>query len=244
MTSILLTSLIQVNYLIDEACNTGKGGNTIISMLHHFFAVHGLGEKRGHFHCDNCAGQNKNRFLMFYMMYRCANDLHDDIKISFLPVGHTKFSPDWCFGLFKQHFRRSKVGCLDDIVRVVNESAAPNVAQLVGSQSGEMLVPMYDWSSYFDDITVKTALKGITQMHHFHFSKSFPGKVKVRNNTDDNWRTINLLKDPSWRPSSLPKQLIPPGLSLERQWYLHDKIREFCPEHCRDLVCPEPSQPL
>ena len=212
MTSILLTSLIQVNYLIDEACNTGKGGNTIISMLYHFLAVHGLGEKRAHFHYDNCAGQNKNRFLMFYMMYRCVKGLHDDIKILFLPIGHTKLSPDWCFGLFKQHFRRSKVGCLDDIVRVVNESATPNVAQLVGSQSGEILVPMYNWSSYFDEITVKTALKGITQMHHFHFSKSFR-KVKVCNNTDDNWRTINPLKDPSWRPSSLP----------ERQWYLHDK---------------------
>ena len=28
--------LLLVNYLIDEACNTGKGGNTIISLIHHF----------------------------------------------------------------------------------------------------------------------------------------------------------------------------------------------------------------
>ena len=213
-------------------------------MLHHFFAFHGLSEKSVHLHCDNCCGQNKNRFLMFYMMYRILCGLHDDIKISFLPVGHTKFSPDWCFGLLKRHFRRTKVGCLDDIVRVVNESASPNVAQLVGSQQGDVIVPMYNWSSYFENITVKTALKGITQMHHFHFSRSHPGKVKVRNNTMDSWRTINLLKDPCWRPSSLPEQLMPPGLSLEREWYLHDKIREFCPEECRDLVCPKPSRPL
>ena len=65
----------------------------------------------------------------FYMMYRVAYGLYDYIKISFLPVGYTKFSPDWCFGLFKRHFQRSKVGCLDDIVWVVNESAAPNVAE-------------------------------------------------------------------------------------------------------------------
>ena len=213
-------------------------------MLHHFLAVHGLVEKRVHFHCDNCSGQNKNRFLMFYMMYRILCGLHDDIKISFLPVGHTKFSPDWCFGLLKRHFRRSKVGCLDDIVRVVNESATPNVAQLVGSQNGDVIVPMYDWSTYFEETTVITALKGITQMHHFHFSRSHPGQVKVQNSTTDKWKTINLLKDPSWRPSDLPEKIIPPGLSLESQWYLHDKIREFCPEECRDLVCPKPSQPL
>ena len=27
----------QINYLIDDACNTGKGANNIISKLHHFF---------------------------------------------------------------------------------------------------------------------------------------------------------------------------------------------------------------
>ena len=135
------------------------------------------------------------------------------------------------------------MGCLDDIVRVVNESASPNVAQLVGSQQGGVIVPMYNWSSYFEDITVKTALKGITKMYHFHFSRSHPGKVKVHNSTMDSWKTINLLKDPCWRPSSLPEQLMPPGLSLEREWYLYDKIREFCPEECKDLVRPKPSQP-
>ena len=65
-----------------------------------------------------------------------------------------------------------KMGCLDDIVRVVNESASPNVSQLVGSQSGDVMVPMYDWSSYFEDKTLNMSLKGITQMHHFHFSRS------------------------------------------------------------------------
>ena len=181
---------------------------------------------------------------MFYMMYRILCGLHDEIKISFLPVGHTKFSPDWCFGLLKRHYKRTKVGCLDDIVRAVNDSATPNVAQLVGTQNGEVIVPMYDWGKFFEDKTVKTALKGITQMHHFWFSRDFPGKVKVRNSTTDSWRTINLLKDTSWRPSDFPEQLVPHGLTLERQWYLFDKIREFCPEQCQDLVCPKPDQLL
>lgn len=100
--------------------------------------------------------------------------INDDVVVSFLPVGHTKFSPDWCFGLFKRHFKRSKVGCLDDIVKVVHESAKPNVAQLVGSQSGDMIVPMYNWSGYFEDVTSKQALKGITQMHHFRFTSKHP----------------------------------------------------------------------
>ena len=235
---------LQVNYLIDEACNTGKGGNTIISMLHHFLAVHGFGERKVHFHCDNCCGQNKNRFLMYYLMYRILSGLHDEITVSFLSVGHTKFSPDWCFGLFKRHFRRCRVGCLDDIVKAVNESAKPNVAQLVGSQDGELIVPMYNWSKYFEEVTVKSSLKGISQMHHFRFTRQHPGKVFVKDNNREKERCINLLKDLSWRPSALPEPIIPPGLSLERQQYLYDKIREYCPEQCRDLVCPKPQYSL
>ena len=117
-----------MNYLIDEASNTGKGGNTIISLLHHFLATHGLGETSVHFHADNCCGQNKNRFLMNCFMWRVLVGLHKEIKVSFLPVGHTKFSPEWCFGLFKQLYRKTNIGCLHDIVQVVNASATPNVA--------------------------------------------------------------------------------------------------------------------
>ena len=125
----------------------------------------------------------------------------------------------------------------------MNESATSNIAKLVGSQKGEVIVSMYDWHTYFTNKTVKTALKGITQMHHFQFSSEHPGKVVVQESTTDGKRTISLLKDPSWRPSDLPQQLSPPGLSFERQYYLNDKIWEFCPEYCQDAVCPKPHQP-
>ena len=105
-------------------------------MLHHFFETHNLGEANLHLHCDNCSGQNKNRFVMQYLCWRVMVGLNKKITVSFLIVGHTKFSPDWCFGLFKQTFRRTKIGCLDDIVKVVESSAVVNHAQLVGTQDG------------------------------------------------------------------------------------------------------------
>ena len=77
---LIVILYLQVNYLIDEACNTGKGGNTVISLLHHFLATHGVGEASVHFHADNCSGQNKNRFLMYYFMWRILVGLHQEIK--------------------------------------------------------------------------------------------------------------------------------------------------------------------
>ena len=64
-----------------------------------------------------------------------------------MPYG--KIAPDWCLGLLKQRFRRTKVSCLLDLERVVNESAEANIAQLVGIQMGEAVVPMYSWITMF-----------------------------------------------------------------------------------------------
>ena len=238
----LHTVIFQVTYLIDEAFNVGKGANLIISTLHHFFQTHRIGEKSVHLHADNCAGQNKNRFMMYYLMWRVRTGLHEEVTISFLPVGHTKFSPDWCFGLMKQCFRRTKIVDLDDIANCVSLSSSVNVPQLVGSLDGTTFVPTYNWSEYFEDRTIKTALKGITQMQHFRFSSSSPGAVFVKSVGSAAEQKINLLKDMSWAPSAnqLPQVVVPMGLSAERQQYLYDKIREFCPPEKQDSVCPKP----
>ena len=191
----LHVSLFQVNYLIDEAVNTGKGANNINSMLHHFLEEHNLGEANLHLHCDNCSGQSKNRFDMQYLSWRVMVGLNRTITVSFLIVGHTKFSPDWCFGLFKQAFRLTKIGCLDDIVKVVESSAMVNYAQLVGTQNSQVVVPTYDWAEYFNSPFRQNALKGIKAMLHLTFSHLKPGTAVVKDSVSSPEREINLLQD-------------------------------------------------
>lgn len=60
----------QVFYLIDEAEQAGKGANSVISMVDHYLKKYGLGEKTAHFHFDNCTGQNKNSFVIWYALWR------------------------------------------------------------------------------------------------------------------------------------------------------------------------------
>ena len=164
--------------------------------------------------------------------------LHHSISLSFLVVGHTKFSPDWCFGLLKQCFRRTKVGCLDDLVKVVDSSAGVHIAQLVGTQEGEKMVTTYNWATYFARKFWK--LKNIKCYQHFRFDAGIPGIVHVKTAADSNEEAFSLLVDHDWLPSSssLPDNVPRNGLSFKRQCYFHNTIAEFCPEECRDHVCP------
>ena len=114
---------------------------------------------------------------MQYLAWRVLVGLNKMKMLSFLVVGHTKFSPDWCFGLFTQAYRWAKIGCLEDIVKVVESSAVVNHAQLVGTQDGKVLVPTYDWAKFFD---TPFKQKGIKAMHHLTFSHLKPGVVVVK----------------------------------------------------------------
>ena len=99
----------QVNLVIDEASDTGKGANSFVSMLDFFFSHHALGESKTSLHADNCSGQNKNNTMVQYLMWRVLTGLHQSISLHFMIAGHNKFSPDACFGLIKRNFRRTNV---------------------------------------------------------------------------------------------------------------------------------------
>ena len=164
--------------------------------------------------------------------------------MSFMLVGHTKFAPDWCFGLFKQRYRRTFVSCLDGVAEVVNSSADVNVAQLVGTQNGEPVVTMYDWASFLG--AHFRSVPHMKTFHHFSFSAQHPGVVKMKEFSDSACTSFKMLDDEEWSPTAdeLPPVIHPIGLSLTRQWYLYRQIREFCKEGTEDLTCPKPSVPF
>jgi len=69
--------------------------------------------------------------------------------------GHTKFAPDWCFGLLKQRYHRTPVSTLADIASVLSSSTIVGLscAEIVGTENGRVNVPTYDWQAYFRGIS-------------------------------------------------------------------------------------------
>ena len=102
---------------------------------------------------DNCVGQNKNNALIQYLMYRVLTGLHTNIELSFLVVGHTKFSPDGYFGLIRHRYRRSSVYTYGQLAKVIEESSpnGHNICQLYlkGNKPGIIYRNWTDWLSQF-----------------------------------------------------------------------------------------------
>uniref|UniRef100_A0A1X7STB3 Uncharacterized protein n=1 Tax=Amphimedon queenslandica TaxID=400682 RepID=A0A1X7STB3_AMPQE len=102
----------QVNFLIDESIDTGKGANPIKSKVHFYLKSHGLNSVNIHFSVDNCTGQHKNNTVIQYLLWRVLTGLNASISISFQPVGHIFLQT----GALEQKFCKAEVDSLDDCV--------------------------------------------------------------------------------------------------------------------------------
>ena len=229
-----------VFYLIDEGENYGKGANATCSLFHHYLSAHGLGEKNLAIHFDNCVGQNLNNTMMQYLMWRCMTGRHTTILVSTMLAGHTKFWCDLAGGTFKRKWRKSRVGSMAQVAEVVQQSTpgGHNIPQLLPDAQ-----LFYEWNTYFTPVFRN--IPNITKYHHFRFSADEPGVVHLRELADHEEVSFQMLRrrDFAFPEGEMPEPTENKGIPLDRQWYLFEKVRPYCPEETADLVCPEPAQP-
>ena len=106
----------------------------------------------------------------------------------------------------------------------------------MGTQSGETVVPTYDWSTFLGVHFQK--IPQLKSFHNFMFSAQHPGTVSLKNYSDSEETTFHMLSDNDWYTtiSDLPSVIPPSGLSFTRQ-----QIREYCRAGTEDLTCPRPN---
>ncbi|KAK3105662.1 hypothetical protein FSP39_002952 [Pinctada imbricata] len=230
---------IQSNFLLDENETIGKDGsrchgpNSVISMLHEYLRTQSYGEKGAQFHCDNCAGQNKNKTMLHYLSWRCAKGFNDELNMHFMIVGHTKSMCDGCFDLARIKYIRSECHCVSDLENTIDNSASRN--EVIHPP-----FPWYDWDSFFN--RVFKGLKGISKFHHFRFTNEL-GNVYARETTESTEQRFDL-KRPDVNVTEFltqyPSVLTPAGLSADRQSYLYRNVRQFVRDSHKDELCPRP----
>lgn len=99
--------------------------------------------------------------------------MNKKIVLSFLPVGHTKFSCDWGFGLLKKKFRTTFVSSINELIDTVEQSTPTskvNSAVAVGDEQGTTNVDVYDWLTFFK-VNNHKKVPQITNYNHFEFEQ-------------------------------------------------------------------------
>ncbi|KAK7486304.1 hypothetical protein BaRGS_00022474 [Batillaria attramentaria] len=193
---------------------SSKGSNMVISLLHHFLENYGLGEMSMDVHCDNCSGQNKNKYVLWYMAWRTLRALHSEITVNFMPAGHTKFAPDWCFGLLKRRFRLSEVHCLQDLCNVVETSTKRRINRSAACWEQKLV----------------------------RFSQNAQGVVFLKKDLNGPEEEFLMVTDATTtaqqRLAHMPAEIPPPGLPEARRQYLRQHIRPFVRPGVQDRLCP------
>ncbi|KAM9551393.1 uncharacterized protein ACWYII_028084 [Salvelinus alpinus] len=217
--------------------SSSKDSSAVINYMHHFFTNYGVGKTRVDLNCDNCSGQNKNKFVPGGP---CTSSSTVWTFIHFLITGHIKFVPDWCFGLINQRFRKTRENTLSEIAGVVKDSPVTgvNVPQLVGLEDGTVLVESYGWQQHLN--LYFRPLPQIKQCQHFSFDALEPGVVSKKH-SDSVGTRFQLLHNADIPPpiDGLPVDA-PLRLDTARQTYLFEKIRAFSDEEAMDITCPAP----
>ncbi|KAK1150522.1 hypothetical protein AOXY_G33768 [Acipenser oxyrinchus oxyrinchus] len=116
------------------------------------------------------------------------------------------------------------VSCLDATATVVQSSTVTgvNIAQKVGTEDGEVLVPQSDWQSFLKPFF--RMMLGIKK-YHFRFDAAYHGMVFRKQYSDSEEEMFALLRDDTCRPpADRPQPIRPPGLDCKRKQYLYEKI--------------------
>ncbi len=116
------------------------------------------------------------------------------------------------------------VHTFDYIINTNLHGSRCNTAQLVADQDGGTIVPTYDWIGFL--VPHFRKLIGIKKGHHFRVHSSQPGVVFMKQRADEATEVEHSLLKEGFDPGEFPEIIEPDGLSAQRQWYLHDKIRE------------------
>ena len=150
-----------------------------------------------------------------YLAWRVINYFHEKITYSFMIAGHTKFSPDGFFELFKLKLRKSEVENLNDLVQVVKESTnhGYNLAQTVFDQEGKRLV--YAWTEFLTNFF--KPILNLLKQGHFVFSKDKLGIVEIKETVDREKLLVDIKKTKEiFNIIGFSYRTLPKGLSIER----------------------------
>lgn len=217
----------------------GKGANEIASMLHNAVELHGCLDLASEHPstlivwADNRSDQNKNSFVLWYLMFLVDCDLFSDVSLKFLIKGHTKNPCDRGFGYVKKHVLNNPCWNVKELVDCVGRSStAVDVINLEDEQQ-----PFRDFKSFLGGYYNK--LREIRQYQLFRISSAKKGFVECRRTPASDPVLVDLrCRAADFPPLPVALATIPPlrdrTMNPKKVADFHNKVLPYVPDEYKD----------
>ncbi|EGZ25716.1 hypothetical protein PHYSODRAFT_247836 [Phytophthora sojae] len=116
------------NYIYDENTSS-KGSDQINSMLAHFIETKLVpsGKTKLTVYTDNCSGQNKNNYVIKFLLTLVDMGIFEHVDFKFFVKGHTKNSCDRAFGHIRKHLASAECWTMQHVIDAVDAASANSV---------------------------------------------------------------------------------------------------------------------
>lgn len=200
----------------------GRGGNEISSCLFNVLKTK-INTRRVIVWADNCASQNKNKMILFVMLYLVAKQVFDEIIIKYFVSGHSFMPCDRDFGLIEKRKRLSKAMVPDDLYKIIAESRPSKPFKVLHMNPENF----FDFGKLADNF-INTTNLNITKASQIKVSSDDPTVVKIKRNfsTLCDWENFSVYKK-SKSPAQLPQLQKLPNIQ---------KTHELSTEKKKDLL--------
>ena len=227
-----------------------KGGNNVVSCLMKNF------EEMGYFQApnygelticaDNCTGQNKNRMVIWFIIWLVETGHFNKVTLLFFVRGHTKNAADRLFNLLKHGYHNRDIFTFDELLQVLSEHDQVNVRRMKPSN-------FKNYDKFFSLYYKKPTSGSVTRTHVFTVERGGSDIfLRLKDCAESPERIQLLIK--TKKGANLNRRLetlksldgletcVHEGIKPIKQIELWSKWRKHLPEEVQDITCPEPSE--
>ncbi|KAJ0397932.1 hypothetical protein P43SY_006054 [Pythium insidiosum] len=162
----------QTNYIYTER-KGGKGSNEVVSMLQRY-----LGVDPQHatltVYADNCGGQNKNNYVIKYLLFLAHTGQFEEVNYKFFIRGHTKNACDRGFGAMKKKLAREDCWTVEQLCEALKKASISTDTVTLEQEEA----PFLAYKDVFNELYKN--LPAIQKYQLFKMTTSNPGVVECR----------------------------------------------------------------
>lgn len=227
----------QTNYIYSERKGK-KGPNEVISMLNRHLHSRTPSSRTLTVFADNCGGQNKNNFVLKYLLVLAHAGIFKEVNYFFFVKGHTKNGCDRGFGIVKRKVAKNTIYTMKQLFECVSEASVSGECALLEDEEA----PFQDYKSNLNELYRN--IKGIQRYQMFQMRHDMPGSIICRLKPNDfepdvfdvrckydgmavsSGRALQLLDD-------VPSLPVPP-VNAEKVSDIYKKVLKYIPAEFRD----------